>query len=125
MRVEDLQGQLHGDGTLRGGYVVVWDGTRASASGTKYLDADDQVAAAPSKVDGRGLTLRDRVRAQFEDFGRATIREVATEIGADLFRVNATVSNMRKSGELVCVAHRRMDVPKFGIRMVAVYELAS
>lgn len=125
MSVEDLQHRLYGDGTLRGGYVVVWDGTRASASGTKYLDADDQVAAVPSKVDGRGLTLRDRVRAQFEDFGRATIREVATEIGADLFRVNATVSNMRKSGELVCVAHRRMDVPKFGIRMVAVYELAS
>ncbi len=125
MSVEDLQQRLYGNGTLRGDYVVVWDGTRASASGTKYLDADDQVAAVPSKVDGRGLTLRDRVRAKFEDFGRATIREVATEIGADLFRVNATVSNMRKSGELVCVAHRRMDVPKFGIRMVAVYELAS
>lgn len=125
MRIEDLQAQLHGDGTLRSGYVVVWNGTRDSASGTPYLDADDQVAAVPSKVDGRGLTLRDRVRAQFEDFGRATIREVATQIGADLFRVNATVSNMRKSGELVLVRHRRIEVPKFGARMVAVYGIAS
>lgn len=125
MRLEDLQDELHGDGSLRGGHVVVWNGTKHSASGTRYLDADDQVAATPTQVDGRGLSLRDRVRAAFEDLGRATIREVATEIGADLFRVNATVSNMRKSGELVCIAHRRLDVPKFGIRMVAVYELAA
>ena len=41
MRIEDLQDKLHGDGTLAGGYAVVWNGTRVSASGTKYLDADD------------------------------------------------------------------------------------
>lgn len=125
MTVEDLQDKLHGDGTLRGGYAVVWDGTKGSASGTKYLDADDQIAAVPTKVDGSGLSLRDRVRAAFEDIGPATIREVTNAIDADLYKVNATVSNMRKSGELVLVRHRRIEVPKFGARMVAVYGIAS
>jgi hypothetical protein len=50
---------------------------------------------------------------------------VTNAIDADLYRVNATVSNMRKSGELGLVRHRRIEVPKFGARMVAVYEIAS
>lgn len=125
MRLEDLHGRFYGDGTLRGGYSVVWDGTTRSASGTRYLDADDQVAAVPTKVDGSGLSLRDRVRAAFEDLGPSTIREVTNALDAEIYKVNATVSNMRKAGELVLVSHRRIHVAPFGARMVAVYRIAA
>ena len=40
MRIEDLQDKLHGDGTLAGGSEAEKVGN-FSASGTKYLDADD------------------------------------------------------------------------------------
>lgn len=122
MTLEELQDRM--EGGTRGAGVVLWNGTRESLSGSKYLGSDDLPAVALPKAEAKP-TLREQVAAALRDMGRATVRELADRLDADLYRVNATVSNMRGSGEIVQVAHQRRIVKAFGARMVAVYGLAS
>lgn len=126
MRIEDLQDKLHGSGTLAGGYAVVWNGTTASASGTRYLDADDyvpRVAVKAGNVLDRPLTavLRDWL----ESYGPATLRELSTGMDVDLFKLNSAMASLRTRGAVEIVGRRTIVVEKFGPRSVAVWGLAS
>lgn len=124
MRVEDMQDRLHWNGTLRGGYVVVWDGTRSSASGTKYLDAEDHQptpkAHVPTPVHRTG-TLTEIVLDWLESHGPATIREIAEAADIHVFKVNSAIASLRTRGAITIVSERTMTVERFGVRSVAVW----
>ncbi len=127
MRIEVLQDKLHGNGTLAGGYAVVWNGTRASASGTKYLDADDfrppSTPAAP--VDMRERPTTALVLDWLKSHGPATIRELADALEVDIVRVNSAVASLRLRKAAKIVGYRTMIVEKFGPRTVAIWGLPS
>ena len=102
------------------GYDVVWDGTRASRSGTPYLAAE-QFTPEPSaaKPIARGLT--DGVLDWLESFGPATIRELADALGFTTSQVNSSILCLKKRGAVAVVDQRPVMVRKFGVRLVAVY----
>ena len=126
MRIEDLQDKLHGNGTLAGGYAVVWNGTRASASGTKYLDADDYT---PRGAEAVAVELRDRpltlvLLDWLESHGPKTVRELTNEMQVDFSRVNSAVASLHTRKAIAIVERRTLHVEKFGPRSVAVWGLA-
>lgn len=110
------------------GYQVVWNGTRASASGTPYLSADDAPLMVGPELRTRkpaGRSLTAAMLDWIESFGPSTIGEIANGLEIEMFRVNASICNLKKRGAVVVVEHRRVVVRKFGARLVAVYGVAS
>lgn len=105
-------------------YEVIWNGTRASACGSPYLAADAApLLPAPElkvrKPAGRALTAL--MLDWIESFGPSTIREIADGLEVEMFKVNASICNLKKRGAVVVVDQRRVVVRKFGVRLVAVY----
>lgn len=101
------------------GYQVVWNGTRASASGTPYLATDEVPSAPPAPRPVVRVTAR--IAAHLAAQGPSTVREIAEALGESLFRINSSICNMRKLGKVVSMGHRRVVVRQFGVRLVAVY----
>ena len=137
MRVEDLQDQLHGDGTLRSGYVVVWNGTRDSASGTPYLDSSEVPAVAdaahssdrPTPAGGRRArppwravepmprfksALRCAVVELLTTHGPMTTRALTEHLHGSHDAVKQCVYNMVKGGYLVDMGRAVATDKKFG-----------
>lgn len=127
MRVEDMQDKLHGNGTLRGGYVVVWDGTRGSASGSKYLDAEEHKLLDPRivRVLNPDRKLTEIVLDYLESHGPATLREVAEATDIHVFKVNSAMASLRTRKAVSIVEQRTMVVDCFGVRNVAVWGVSS
>ena len=120
MRIEDLQAQLYGAGTLAHGYVVVWNGTRDSASGTPYLDSHEVPAVAdapprePESVPPFKSALRCAVVAALEAHGPMTIRALTDHLHGSLEAVKQCVYNMVKGGYLVEYGAAAPPVKQFG-----------
>mgnify|MGYP000352463110 CR=1 FL=1 len=130
MRVEDLQEQMSGAGTLRHGYQVVWNGTTGSASGTPYL-ATDELPATPVLTETRAAivvlrsTLRSAILAEIEARGPQTIRALAIAVRGRYESVKLAVYNMKKAGYVREQGQTTIRVDRFGDRLVKLYGLAS
>lgn len=120
MRVEDLQDQLHGDGTLRSGYVVVWNGTRDSASGTPYLDSSEvpAVADAPWRAVEPMPRFKSALRCAVVELltthGPMTTRALTEHLHGSHDAVKQCVYNMVKGGYLVDMGRAVATDKKFG-----------
>ena len=120
MRIEDLQAQLHGDGTLRSGYVVVWNGTRDSASGTPYLDSSEVPAVAdappraPEAVPRFKSALRCAVVELLTTHGPMTTRALTEHLHGSHDAVKQCVYNMVNGGYLVDMGKAVAPDKKFG-----------
>lgn len=130
MRVEDLQGIMSGAGTLRHGYQVVWNGTRASASGTPYL-ASDEIPATPRPTETRRLlaVLRSKLKAslmaEMSANGPQTIRSLSERVGGRFGAVKLAVYNLKKSGHVCECGSVTVQGRNFGGRAVKLYGLSA
>lgn len=130
MRVEELQEQMAGAGTLRHGFAVVWNGTRASASGTPYLATDELPATPrPTATRQRLAVLRSELKSALMDEIRAngpqTIRALAGRVGGRFEAVKLAIYNLKKSGHVCERGSVTVPIPKFGGRVVKLYGLSS
>ena len=126
MRLEELQDRIHSTGTLRNGYAVVWNGTRDSASGTKYLDAEDQVRVAPQPpplIAEVPQPLTVLVLDWIDTHGPATSQAIAAALNVDPKRVYTTVATLktRKALRIIDYTSEERD----HVRLVAIYGRAA
>lgn len=130
MRIEDLQDKLHGNGTLAGGYAVVWNGTRDSASGTPYLASDETPAdpGAPPYVEPVAKfrsALRSAVVDTLSTRGPMTIRALTDHLHGSHESVKQCVYNLVKLGHLAECGTVTVPVRKFSARAVKLYGVAA
>lgn len=104
-------------------YIVLWNGTRACVSGTRYLGAIEEPSRDPRQPRPAGKAMTDRVTDALEASGPKTVRELAQYLGAEFGLVNGALHNRITAGLVRAVGHREVGVRHFGPRLVAVYDV--
>lgn len=81
---------------MRDDYVTVWDGTHASASGTKYLVLDEDEARSPTPVVRRSYARE--IRELLSDGRAKTVRELAEAMGCVASELYPPLWNLERTG---------------------------